>query len=303
MNTQTITPRQIEAFKAVMDTGLVTAAAERMHVSQPAVSKLLASLEHAVGLVLFLRVKKRLLPTPEASLLYREVDKLFVGLQQVASLAKEIKGLNAGEISIASLSALGHEHVPRLVAQFLKDKLDVNVDLYITSADNVVDLAIAQKIDLGISSVLVDHPAVSSELLCTMKAVCVMPNDHPLAGKQTIRPADLAGERFVSFMQGSRIRHAIDDIFERSGIERRGTAQAFASHSACSLVENGFGVSIVEPFTAHEYARRGALTVRAFRPVVDYNFHMLYPRFRARSLLVQEFSKELVSVIKKVRFR
>src|SRR5690606_17147474 len=198
----------------------------------------------------------------------------FVGLQQVAGLAKEIKGLRSGEISIASLSALGHEHVPRLVAQFLKDKLDVNVDLFITSADNVADLAIAQKIDLGISSVQVDHPAVMSELLCTMDAVCIMPNDHPLAAKRSIRPADLGGERFVSFMHGSRIRHSIDEIFERSGVQRRGTAQAFASHSACSLVANGFGVSIVEPFTAHEYAGRGALTVRPFRPAVAYNFHM-----------------------------
>jgi len=298
MNSQTITPRQIEAFKAIMDTGLVTAAAERMHVSQPAVSKLLASLEHAIGLTLFVRVKKRLQPTAEATLLYREVDKVFVGLQHVAGLAREIKGLRSGEISIASLSTLGHQHVPRLVAQFFKAKPDVNIDLYITSADNVVELAIAQKIDLGITSILVDHPAVTAEPLCTARAVCVMPNDHPLAAKSVLTPRDLQGERFISFMQGSRIRHAIDTIFERRNIGRKTTAQSFTSHSACSLVSNGFGVSIVDPFTAWEYAQRGVLLVRPFRPAVTYHFHMLFPRFRHRSLLTNEFSRQLALTIR-----
>lgn len=286
-----------------MDTGLVTAAAERMSVSQPAVSKLLASLEHAMGLTLFVRVKKRLLPTAEATLLYREVDKVFVGLQHVAGLAREIKGLRSGEMSIASLSSLGHDHVPRLVAQLFKDKPDVNVDLYITSADNVVELAIAQKIDLGITSALVDHPAVSTEPLCSASAVCVMPNEHGLVSKSVVTPRDLQGERFVSFMQGSRIRHAIDTIFERRNIRRKTTAQAFASHSACSLVANGFGISIVDPFTAQEYVQRGMLVVRPFRPAVTYHFHMLFPRFRPRSLLAAEFGKELASTIRAPEFK
>lgn len=285
-----------------METGYVTAAAERMSLSQPAVSKLLANFEAALGLTLFTRVKKRLLPTPEAALVHREVGKVYTGLEGIAGVAQEIRGLRAGELTIASVSALGHEHVPRLVAQFLKDKPEVNVGLYITSAGNVSEWAIAQKIDLGISMSAIEHPAVRSESLCRMEAVCVMPNGHPLTKKKSIRPADLAGETFISFAQDSRIRHAIDQTFEQAGVARRMAAQAFVSNSACALVANGFGVSIVEPFTAQEYARRGVLAVRPFRPAVVYNFHLFFPRFREKSLLVREFTAKLTQMVKAIRF-
>jgi DNA-binding transcriptional LysR family regulator len=302
MATRAITPRQIEAFKAILETGLVTAAAERMNLSQPAVSKLIANFEAAVGLALFRRVKKRLVPTPEADLVYREVDKLFTGLQDIANVAREIRGLRAGELSIACVAALGHDHVPRLVAQFLKDKPDVNVGLYITSADHVAEWVIAQKVDFGISMSALEHPAVVSEPLCSVEAVCVMPRDHRLARKRVVKPQDLAGETFVSFAPGSRIRHTIDGIFERSGVARRTTAHAFVSNSACALVANGFGVSIVEPFTAQEYARRGVLVARPFRPAVIYDFQMFFPRFRERSMLAREFAARLAQMVRTVRF-
>lgn len=285
-----------------METGFVTAAAERMSLSQPAVSKLLANFEATLGLSLFTRAKKRLLPTPEAALILREVGKMYTGLQEIGAVAQEIRGLRAGELTIACVSALGHQHVPRLVAQFLKQKPEVNVGLYITSAGNVSEWAIAQKIDLGISMSAVEHPAVRSEPLCRIEAVCVMPNGHRLAKKKFIRPTDLAGETFISFAQDSRIRHAIDQVFEQSGTARRMAAQAFVSNSACALVANGFGVSIVEPFTAQEYAMRGVLAMRPFRPAVVYNFHLHFPRFREKSLLVREFHGQLKQMVKAVRF-
>lgn len=302
MSARTVTPRQIEAFKAILETGLVTAAAERMNLSQPAVSKLIANFEAAVEMPLFRRVRKRLVPTPEADLLYREVERLFTGLQDIANVAREIRGLRAGELSIACVAALGHDHVPRLVAQLLRDKPDVNVGLYITSAGNVAEWVIAQKVDLGISMSALEHPAVVCEPLCSVEAVCIMPRGHRLAGRRVVKPQDLAGETFVSFAPGSRIRHRIDGIFEQSGVARRTTAHAFVSNSACALVANGFGVSIVEPFTAREYVRRGELVARPFRPAVTYDFQVFFPRFRERSLLAREFAARLAQLVATIRF-
>lgn len=301
MSARPITPRQVEAFKAVYETGYVTAAAERIHLSQPAVSKLLANFEAAVELELFRREKRRLIPTHEAALLYREVDRLFSGLQEIGSIARDIRGLRSGDLAIACVSALGHEHVPRLVAQFLKDKPDVNVGLYITSAANVAEWTIAQKVDLGVSMSAPDHPGIVSEPLRRLDAVCVVPKGHRLARRRVIGPEDLAGETFVSFAPGSRIRHTIDSIFERAGVARRTTAHAFVSNSACALVANGFGVSIVEPFTAREYVRRGVLVARPFLPAVPYEFHLLYPRHRERSLLVREFAMRLEQAVRTLR--
>ncbi|WP_164030848.1 LysR family transcriptional regulator, partial [Proteus mirabilis] len=75
-----ITHRQLEAYIQFMETGTVTAAAERMRLSQPAMSKILAGLEIDLGLNLFLRERKRLVPTGQAHLLYKEVRRLFAAL-------------------------------------------------------------------------------------------------------------------------------------------------------------------------------------------------------------------------------
>ena len=81
-----ITPRQLEAFQAFMEAGTVTGASERMRLSQSAVSKILSGLEYNVGYPLFRREKQRLIPTREAKLLLREVDRIFRGLEELGGL-------------------------------------------------------------------------------------------------------------------------------------------------------------------------------------------------------------------------
>jgi DNA-binding transcriptional LysR family regulator len=139
----------------------------------------------------------------------------------------------------------------------------------------------------------VDHPAVRDEILCEVEAVCVLPNEHRLCGKAEIEPHDLAGENFISFLRDGRLRHVIDSVFEQARVSRELRIDAFMSDSACAFVAAGVGVSIVEPFTAGEYANRGELVVKPFRPSVVYQFRLLFPRFREPSLLAQAFVEEL----------
>ena len=93
-----ITSRQLEAFRAIMAHGTVTAAAERLGVSQPAVSKILAGLEHEIGYPLFTRIKRRLAPTSEARLLEQEVARLYHSLERVTEVAREIRERQIGDL-------------------------------------------------------------------------------------------------------------------------------------------------------------------------------------------------------------
>ncbi|MBK8742745.1 MAG: LysR family transcriptional regulator [Betaproteobacteria bacterium] len=155
------TYRQIEAFKAVMEVGRVTDAANKLHLSQPAVSKLLANLELVLGLQLFSGSKKRLTPTAEAQALLREINKVFVGIQAVTRLASELRNMRIGELTIVSVAAFGQRHVPRVIAEFLKKHDSVNIGLHLRNSLDVADWTASQKADIGISMMPVDHPAVS----------------------------------------------------------------------------------------------------------------------------------------------
>lgn len=80
--------RQCEVFRAVMEAGTVTEAAHRLRISQPAVSKMLAQLERDLGLRVFLRQRRRLVPTPEGRALHQEVQRAFVGLEYLNSFCR-----------------------------------------------------------------------------------------------------------------------------------------------------------------------------------------------------------------------
>jgi DNA-binding transcriptional LysR family regulator len=92
--------RQMEVFRAVMLTGSVSAAAELLHVSQPAVSKVLAHAQRQSGLLLFERIKGRLAATPEAQALYAEVETLWRGVEKVRDVSRELASPRAGTLRL-----------------------------------------------------------------------------------------------------------------------------------------------------------------------------------------------------------
>ena len=82
--------RQMEVFRAVMVSGGVNSAATLLHVSPPAISKVLAQAAKSSGLTLFERIRGRLIPTPEAQQLYEEIDKLWQGVEAVRDISQEL---------------------------------------------------------------------------------------------------------------------------------------------------------------------------------------------------------------------
>ena len=116
-----LNPRQIEAFRAVILTGGMTAGGEMLGVSQPAISRLVRDLETELGLKLFERNGAHIVPTAEALILYQDVERLFVGSDRIRDSARAIRDRRSGSLRIAEVyqrvnatpSALaGPDHAP-----------------------------------------------------------------------------------------------------------------------------------------------------------------------------------------------
>ena len=97
--------RQLEAFRALILRQTVTRAADMLHISQPAVTRLINDLETDVGFSLFDRINGRLNPTPEAMVLFEEVERSFAGIDRIAQTAEQIKSLRRGSLHIAGAPA------------------------------------------------------------------------------------------------------------------------------------------------------------------------------------------------------
>ena len=286
--------RQVEAFRAVMIAGTTTGAADILCISQPAVSRLLADFEESVEVRLFERQKKRLIPTPEAMILFEEVEKSFVGIEKLARTAEELRGFHRGTLRVACMPALAMDFMPQVLHTFMDAHEGVAVTLQVRGSQQVADWVTTQHFDIGITAVKVSDPAINVQTLADSQLVCILPPGHALADKPSIVPADLEGEMFVSLGPEQSVRYKVDDAFQKAGVHRRLLFDTQVSHTACAYVLAGGGVSLVDPATALNYAQRG-LIVKPFEPAIEFSYHIIYPQTRSKSQLVREFSEMLKS--------
>jgi DNA-binding transcriptional LysR family regulator len=289
--------RQLEAFRATMLAGTVSGAASLMGLSQPAISRLLSQLEHRLNLSLFDRSKGRLAPTPEAHLLYEEVERTFVSVDKIRELAGDIGAARAGQLRVGVLPALGLGFMSDAIARFNATHPDIFVSLIVEASVKIEEWAAAQQVDFGIAEFPFRRAGIVIEEFCRTDLVLALPVGHRLAAKAQRRgfigPEDLQDERFISYTANTTGRHLVDRVFERVDVRRAVVAEAQYSAVICGLIERGLGVGLVDPFTAGDFAGRGRLVAVPFRPGVELRLGLLHPAHRPMSVVAREFLKVL----------
>lgn len=283
-----LNPRQIEAFRTVIVTGGITAAARALNITQPAVTRLIHDLQYALGLQLFVKRGSRLVPTNEALSLYREVERQFVGLERIQAAAASLREGRAGTLRVAALPAFNVGFLPRLVGNYLHERPGLDVAIYGSISSQVAEWVASGFCELGFAQLPLDFPNLDVELLPPAAAVAVVPEGHRLAAKAVLEPADFVGETFISLEQTTQLRYRVDAVFSSERISREVRIETPLSMIACSLVSTGVGVSIVDPVTAMEYDGRGVV-VRPFRPAVLYDLAVVWGAGRFRSTLARDF--------------
>ena len=280
--------RQVEAFRAVMLSGSVTAAAGVLGVTQPAVSRLLRDLQDALSMELFEKKGTGLVPTAAATALYTEVERSFVGLDRIAAAAHEIRARRTGMLRIAALPALSNGFLPRFAGTFLMERPNLNLTFMGLISPLVIDWVINMQCDIGFAEIPIAHSGLPAIRMPALPRVAVLPQGHRLAAKPVLRPRDFEGETFISLTAGSSSRHLIDAVFSRHDVARELRVETTLSEIMCGMVSSGLGVGICDPFTAAEFAARGVVA-RPFLPRIDFEFAAVFPPQRKPSPMAEDF--------------
>jgi len=280
--------KQIEAFRAVMVSGSMTAAAKALFTSQPNVSRLISQLEGDTGLTLFQRTGARLVPTTEGTAFFREVERTYVGLQGLATAAAQIRNLGSGRLRIAAVPSVGLTLVPRAISRFQSLHPGVTVSLHVNTSATVNHWTASQFCDLGVAVYVGESSSCEIELLSEVAAVCVLPAKHRLAKKTTITPADLNGESFISLCHGDGTRSQMDEVFVRAGVERVLAIEAQYTAICCEMVRCGMGVTLSGPIVAADFAGPD-IAIRPFSPAIMFPTYLLFPPHRPRERLAAAF--------------
>jgi DNA-binding transcriptional LysR family regulator len=293
--------RQIEAFQAVVLAGSVSQAAHRMHLSQPAVSRLVADLERAVGFIAFDRARRFQL-TAEGRLLYREVEHSFVGIEKISQRAEEICTFRTGHIRIAASPALGLGLLPLAIKSFRAGHAGVMISSQVRSSQSVAEWVASGQIDVGYAALPVNLGGVTTVPFEPLPILCLLPSGHRLSRERVITPQMLLEEHLISLGPESSIRGGIEGVFHRLGVPVVSSLETTMSAQAAALVHEGMGVALVDPITALASTDR-ELLIKPFEPAVPYEFAALLPEHSTPTQLAMRFMNEVRTFYLDLRVR
>lgn len=269
--------RQVEAFRAVMMSGGITAAASMLNISQPSVSRLIADMERAVGFRLFDRRGARVHPTAQAQALYEAVRRSYAGLDLLDQAARRIRANPVGTVKVAALAAIAMSILPAVIARFRILYPDIKVTVESVGQRIIEERVFLGQADLGIGVDVTGREGIRSTPLARAEYVCVLPGNHPLAARTHLTIEDLAGEEFIGPMhEADALWTGIDDALGKAGVSVSRRLETQHSQILYAFVEAGLGVSIAEPFSAPLFHRLG-LAVRPILPSVHLDFALLEP--------------------------
>ena len=191
--------RQLEAFRATIESGSITGAAELPHVSQPSVSRLIADLERSFGFPLFLRAGRGLSATVEARRFYSAVDSMFLGVNRLEELAETIRTTADDVVSVGVIPSLSQSLLPDAVADILKAKPSMQVMLSTRNTPAITDAVRMQQFDFGIIGREPLYDGVEILHHITVPYVCLLPDAHSDAdGDETRLICENFAKRTVS---------------------------------------------------------------------------------------------------------
>lgn len=286
--------RQVEAFHAVIQTRSMTLAAAQLHTSQPNISRLIARLQKETGLVLFKRVGLRLVPTPEAEALFREVQRSFVGLAELQRAASTIRELGTGGIRVGVSMGLSVGLLPQALQDFRRRRPDVSIKVHTSDSATVCKWVSAGFCDFGIAAFVPEMPELVVELLHRENGPCIVPSDHRLARKRRVHARDLDGEAFISLSASDPMRSMIDAAF--SPDNRQLTLDTPYAITICKMVSLGLGVSVVSPMVWRSTQWPGAKAI-PFVPSVEFRCYAVRAQHRVDPALATELLQSVRQVL------
>ena len=238
--------KPLRAFCQVTRLGSVSRAAEALYVSQPAVTQQLQALERELGVRLFERSGRRLLPTREGEALYELARPLVEGLDALpGAFRRQLAGMDAGELEIAANSSTILYLLPRIVEAFRRQHPEVRLRLHNTISADGTDLLRADTVELVVGSML-DVPADLAYVpVYAFTPMLITPRDHPLASIPRLSLADISKHGLILPPQRQITWRLVDLVFHQARVPYTVSLEVGGWEVIKQYVAMGMGISIV----------------------------------------------------------
>lgn len=290
--------RQLQAFHAIIETGTVTAAAEQLGISQPGLSNLLSQLEREVRFRLFERQRGRLIPTPEAQMLYREVETVVRGLDHVQQAVTDLQNKQAGQLQIASQHSISFNYLPRLIARFAEKRPDMAVTFQSQYSSKVQEWVAAGLFEIGVCERPVLHDAFRLHPF-QFETRIALPLGSPLAMHETLTPQLLDKHPFIVMGPDHMTHRRLRAAFAEAGATLRPRVHSHLFRNLLGFVRQGMGAALLDPFALEE-EKWGGFISRPFAPRIEMDMVVITSRTRPLTAVGAAFLELLLEDLGKI---
>ncbi len=240
--------RQLAAFCTVVERRSFSQAAERLGVTQPAVSLQIRALEKRIGTRLLDRSGRRVEPTEAGWRLYRGAQRMLALEDQLVSeLAATGEGEIAGDLVLGASTGPAAIVVPVLLGEFQREHPDVRVFLTVSDTHTVIERVADRELELGIVGASRRHRGVRFEPFFSDQVILACPPGHRFAGR-TVTLDELREETLILMQEGAGVRQIVEDALRRLGVRLRDLdvrLELGLQESVRRAVEAGFGVTFI----------------------------------------------------------
>ena len=280
-----LSTRTIQAFLALVELKNFTRAASHCHLSQPAFSALIKSLEDSVCLKLFDRSTRHVQLTPEGERFLHSALRIQAELQACEKAMRDTALLAQGRVAVALLPSLAAGWLPDVLQQFLGQHPGVEVAVLDVLSEPCIAAVGNGEADFALAAIRADTPDLQAELFCSDDFHLVCREDHPLAAQERLGVADLLPWPFVHLARHSSVRQYLDAAFFPQSMHTLVEVEQLAT--VMGLVHAGLGISVVPALSLFHFDKPGLITRPLSLPGMDRQIYVVRRRERSLSLAAQ----------------
>jgi DNA-binding transcriptional LysR family regulator len=249
-------------FLEVVRTGSITEASTRLNVAGSAISRQISRLETDLGALLFERRPRGMVPSPAGELLAHHARRTLLDLEHVVIDIRRLQGLATGIVRVGCTEGFAIDLVPEAIRGFHDRYPGIRFDLKIAPPAGVSRLVRDGDVDIGLTFVLAPEPGVRVEAAGRAPLMAVMPPGHPLAGRDSLSLADLAGQRLALPERNTTARQLFDIACGLEGIVIEPVLTTNYMTALWSFVAAGGGMTIAGHLTVFSRLKHGLLIAR-----------------------------------------
>jgi LysR family transcriptional regulator for metE and metH len=296
MPSPTLEVRHLSLVHEIAATGSVTRAAERLHLTQSALSHQLRDIESRLGLQLFLRLGKRMVLTPPGERVLGTARRVLDEIGRTEDDLRLMTQHGKGVLRLCTQCNTGYHWLPPLLQAFHRKFPGIDVQIMVNATDRPIEAVLEGQIDLAVVTSEVDDKRLVSEKLFEDELVAVVAPTHPFARRAYIEAADFADEHLIIYKADRHDSYTFTRILAPAGVEPARVSQVPLTEAILELVKAGLGVSVMARWAIEPAIK--ADTVRAVR-ITRRGVYRAWSAVTLRDRVQPKWQKEFVTLLSK----